>query len=99
MNPLISESYRLEQVALHAKGNYGTTGQAYGSFLSSLAKQLEAQDGYVAARPLFERALQIREQVLGPIHPDTQKVRGTLHSMEQRAASSEANPDDSPDKE
>ena len=40
MNPVISESYRLEQVALHAKGNYGTTGQAYGPFVGSLAQKL-----------------------------------------------------------
>jgi hypothetical protein len=26
---------------------------------------------YAAARPLFERALAIREKVLGPEHPDT----------------------------
>ncbi|NJK81964.1 MAG: tetratricopeptide repeat protein, partial [Chloroflexaceae bacterium] len=32
---------------------------------------LEAQGDYAAARPLSERALAIKEQVLGPTHPDT----------------------------
>lgn len=40
MNPVITESYRLEQIALHARGNYGTTGQAYGPFIGNLAKKL-----------------------------------------------------------
>ncbi|MBP1468983.1 tetratricopeptide repeat protein, partial [Candidatus Chloroploca sp. M-50] len=36
-----------------------------------LAELLRAQGNYDAARPLYERALAIRERVLGPEHPDT----------------------------
>ncbi len=40
MSTVISEAYRLEQVALHAKGNYGTTGQTYGPFIGALVQGL-----------------------------------------------------------
>jgi len=43
MNPLISEQYRLEQVQLHAKGNYGTTGKTYGHLVSDLVKSTGAR--------------------------------------------------------
>src|SRR5207253_731311 len=34
-----------------------------------------------AARPLFERALAIRERVLGPDHPDTAATRRALEEL------------------
>ena len=34
-----------------------------------------------AARPLFERALAIRERVLGPDHPDTVATRRALAEL------------------
>jgi len=39
--------------------------------LHNLAYLLQAQGDLAGARPLFERALAIREKVLGPEHPDT----------------------------
>jgi Flp pilus assembly protein TadD len=39
--------------------------------LNNLAILLQSQGDYAAARPLFERALAIREKVLGPEHPRT----------------------------
>jgi hypothetical protein len=39
--------------------------------LNSLAGLLQAQGDFAGARPLFERALTIREKALGPEHPDT----------------------------
>ena len=39
--------------------------------LNNLAGLLQAQGDLAGARPLYERALAIREKVLGPEHPDT----------------------------
>ena len=39
---------------------------------------LQSQGDYAAARPLFERALAIREKALGPEHPDTATSLATL---------------------
>ena len=39
--------------------------------LNNLASLLQAQGDLAGARPLYERALAIREKVLGPEHPDT----------------------------
>ena len=36
---------------------------------------------YQAAQPYYERALEIREKVLGPEHPDTKIVRGNLEAL------------------
>lgn len=36
MKSVITEAYRAEQAALHAKGNYGTTGMKYGELISKL---------------------------------------------------------------
>jgi hypothetical protein len=38
-----------------------------------------------AARPLFERALAIRERVLGPDHPDTVATRRALAELAAEA--------------
>jgi hypothetical protein len=48
------------------------------SSLHSLASLLWAQGEPAAARPLFERALAIRERALGPDHPDTAASREGL---------------------
>jgi Tfp pilus assembly protein PilF len=39
--------------------------------LNNLASVHAGQGDFAAARPLFERALAIREKALGPKHPDT----------------------------
>ncbi len=39
--------------------------------LNNLACLLKDQGDLAAARPLYERALAIREKALGPEHPDT----------------------------
>jgi Tetratricopeptide repeat len=49
--------------------------------LNDLAAVLRAQDDPTAARPLFERALDIRERVLGPEHPDTVATRRALQEL------------------
>jgi hypothetical protein len=41
----------------------------------------QAQGDPAAARPLFERALAIREHVLGPDHPDTVATRRALAEL------------------
>jgi hypothetical protein len=40
---LITESYRQEQEALHAKGNYGTASLQYGEFVSSLVEATKSK--------------------------------------------------------
>ena len=42
---------------------------------------LEAQGDAVAARPYFEQALAIFEQILGPEHPYTETVRENLAKL------------------
>ena len=46
--------------------------------LNNLAVLLQAQGDLAGARPLFERALAIREKVLGAEHPDTATSLGNL---------------------
>ena len=45
--------------------------------LNNLAVLLRAQGDLAGARPLYERALAIREKVLGPEHPDTARASTT----------------------
>lgn len=42
MKTFITEAYRAEQSALHAKGNYGTTGERYGPLVADLLMQTKA---------------------------------------------------------
>jgi hypothetical protein len=49
--------------------------------LNYLAVLLQAQGDLAAARPLYERALAIREKALGPDHPDTATVRRNLEGL------------------
>jgi hypothetical protein len=42
---------------------------------------LRAQGELAAARPLYERALAIREKARGPDHPDTATVRRNLAAL------------------
>jgi hypothetical protein len=46
--------------------------------LSNLAGLLEDQGNLAGALPLYERALAIYEKVLGPGHPETNRVRAAL---------------------
>jgi tetratricopeptide (TPR) repeat protein len=39
---------------------------------------VKGQGDFVAGRPLYERALAIREKVLGPEHPDTATILNNL---------------------
>jgi hypothetical protein len=50
--------------------------------LNDLALLHRAQGDPAAARTLFERALAIRERVLGPDHPDTVATRRSLEEMD-----------------
>ena len=50
----------------------------------SLATLLSDQGDYAGARPLFERALEIFERVLGPDHPHTRLVHESLKSLALR---------------
>jgi tetratricopeptide (TPR) repeat protein len=58
------------------------------SSLNNLALLLKTQGDYAAARPLFERALAIFENVLGTDHPNTKVVRGNrlIAAMEEPPA-------------
>lgn len=40
---LLSDDYRAEQAALHAKGNYGTASLAYGEFVSGFVEEMGAK--------------------------------------------------------
>jgi len=53
--------------------------------LNGLALLLCDQGDPTAARPLFERALAIRERVLGPDHPDTVATRRALEELAEGA--------------
>ena len=46
--------------------------------LNNLALVLRAQGDLAGARPLYERALAIREKALGPEHPDTAQSLNNL---------------------
>lgn len=50
--------------------------------LHNLATILAAQGDLAAARPLFERALLVREARLGADHPDTARSRPNLAAVE-----------------
>jgi len=56
-----------------ARGDTGTA-----RLLDGLARLLRLQRDYGAARPLYERALAIREAALGPTHPTT---AASLHNL------------------
>jgi tetratricopeptide (TPR) repeat protein len=57
--------------------------------LNNLAALYHAQGQYAQATPLFQRALAIREKVLGPEHPDTVTVLGNYADL-LRQTNSEA---------
>ena len=52
--------------------------------LNDLAELYNSQEKYAGAEPLLQRALAIREKVLGPRHPDTQTVRVKNASLQQK---------------
>jgi Tetratricopeptide repeat len=56
--------------------HYYTATSAHG-----VALLLQAEGRLEAAPPLFERALAIRERVLGPDHPDTVATRRALAEL------------------
>jgi tetratricopeptide (TPR) repeat protein len=51
---------------------------------------LQAQGDYEAAQPLYQRALDIREQALGPKHPDTATSLNNLAGLLQAQGDYEA---------
>ena len=53
---------------------------------NELGYLLRAQGDSAAARPYYERALAIREQVLGLNHPNTRSSRASLAAIEERLA-------------
>ena len=63
---------------------------ATGWLLDHLGHYLRARGEFAPARPLLERALDIRERILGPDHPDTalslNTLAGLLHGQGQLAA-------------
>ena len=56
---------------------------ANGESLDNLASLLHDQGDLAAARPLYERALAIREKVLGPDHPQTAQCLNNLAALLQ----------------
>ena len=55
--------------------NWGQTIPTQRLSLHNLALLYEAQGKYAEAKPLYQRALAICEQALGPDHPNTKIVR------------------------
>lgn len=51
------------------------------AYLDNLGEFYKAQDRYDEAEPLFMRALEIRENSLGPDHPNTDIVRNNLKTL------------------
>jgi len=51
------------------------------SLANALGRAEEALTNYAAARPLYERALSLREQALGPSHPDTASSLNNLAGL------------------
>src|SRR5262249_14187921 len=51
------------------------------SLANAAARAEEALTNYTTARPLYERALAIREQALGPSHPSTATSLNTLAGL------------------
>src|SRR5205823_262422 len=49
--------------------------------LHNLASYLNDRAQYPEAEPLYQRALAIREQVLGPAHPDTARTLNNLTEL------------------
>jgi tetratricopeptide (TPR) repeat protein len=54
-----------------------------GRLLDRAGDYFHGRGSYLAARPLFERALAIREKVLGPEHPDTAEGLNNLAGLLQ----------------
>src|SRR3989440_2742125 len=53
----------------------------YSAALNNLAELYRAQGNYAQAEALYQRALAMREQVLGPRHPDTASSLNNLASL------------------
>jgi hypothetical protein len=53
--------------------------------LDNLALLLSDQGDLAGARPLYERALAIREKVLGPEHPDTISLKNAASLFQDQA--------------
>ena len=68
--PLASIPYRPHYVAV-CQHETRLSDQVAARLLSATAAILQRLGEYAAARPLYERALAIRERTLGPDHPDT----------------------------
>jgi len=67
--------YRSDAEAAEAAGRDGES-----ALWDELNQRLQ-EAGLAAARPLLERALAIRERVLGPDHPDTALARANLAAV------------------
>ena len=79
---------RLDAIALALVGNAATLPRGVDEQASYILDRLAsyrhgALAAYAAARPLFERALAIREKVLGPEHPDTATSLNNLAGLLQ----------------
>jgi Tetratricopeptide repeat len=61
----------------------GQNEQVVATDLNNFAGLLQAQGDFAEARPLYERALAIREKVLGPEHPDTATSLNNLALLHQ----------------
>ncbi len=60
---------------------WGHTHPDIANSLNSFAKLYEKQKKYAKANLLYQRALAIAEQALGPEHPNTQTVRGNYEDL------------------
>jgi hypothetical protein len=76
-NALVNDGFpaALSPLLAHLRHGLAAAGlredAAVAALANAAARAEEALLNYAAARPLYERALGIREQALGPLHPDT----------------------------
>jgi tetratricopeptide (TPR) repeat protein len=72
-----SVSFLTDRIGVYSHGALGATS------LNNFAALLREQGDLVGARPLYERAIEVFENVLGPEHPDTAASLNNLASLLQ----------------
>jgi len=79
--PLCARLLAHAQVAGHLAADQTVEPSALSWVLDRVGRYLEVRSEFRLARPLFERALAIREQVLGSDHPDTAESLNDLGNL------------------
>jgi hypothetical protein len=74
----------LETIYRHAVSRFPEESASAAASYNNVASSLDARGRSAEAEPLYRKALEIRERVLGPDHPDTAVVRGNLDEVIRR---------------